>query len=325
MPVLSSSSYRAPWLLRNGHTSTIFTALFRQAAPAHYQRFTLATPDDDFLDVDVLHPTVPSNRAVLLLHGLEGSSQGHYLRSMANAVVAAGWSAVALNFRGCSGRPNRFARSYHSGVTEDVQVAVEWVQQKFPQSKIALIGFSLGGNVLLKYLGEGSRHASVVGGVAVSVPVDLAGSATVLASPINRIYMRRFMRDMTRKLELKNQTIGTDFDIPSFRRMRTFAEFDGAYTAPVHGFASAEDYWQRNSSLPLLQHIDVPTLLVNALDDPFLSASCLPEHIASASDAFFLETPRHGGHVGFLSDLHPRQHCWHEARAVQFLHEYVFP
>jgi uncharacterized protein len=326
VPLLNHTAYRAPLFLRGGHVSTIAPVLLRAAPALPYHRTMVDTPDSDFLDLDRVQPTHPdgADRVVVILHGLEGSSQASYVRSMAAACVAAGWHVLALNFRGCSGRVNRLARSYHSGVTEDLQVAVEWAQTSFRRATIALVGFSLGGNVLLKYLGEGRNLGRVKGGVAISVPVDLASSATVLARPANRIYMQRFMRDMVRKLELKNATLGTDFDLPSFRRMRSFAEFDGAYTAPVHGFESAADYWKQNSSLPLLANIPVPTLLIQAQNDPFLSPSCYPVEAAQQNECFFLETPKHGGHVGFMPSAWNWSRGWMEGRTVQFLRESVF-
>lgn len=325
MPLITSSSYHAPLLLKKGHACTIYAALYRSAPKLFPERQTINTPDGDFMDVDVNAAEAEDRKpvTVILLHGLEGSSDAHYMRAMASICLAQGWNTIRVNFRGCSGRPNHTERSYHSGASDDLDVVVQWAETKYPNEHFVLIGFSLGGNVCLKYLGEGGRRASVVGGVAVSVPCDLNGSSKVLAKWINRIYMRRFMKDLVKKLELKNQNLGTDFDISTFRKMKTFAEFDGAYTAPVHGFASAEDYWTRSSSLQFLDQIDVPTLLINAKDDPFLSKRCFPETIARNSDFFYLETPGDGGHVGFLTSVLQRSYSWQESRAVEFLREQV--
>lgn len=275
------------------------------------------------VDVDAAEAEDRKPVTVILLHGLEGSSDAHYMRAMASSCLVQGWNTIRVNFRGCSGRPNHTERSYHSGASDDLDAVVQWAETKYPNERFVLIGFSLGGNVCLKYLGEVGRRASVVGGVAVSVPCDLNGSSKVLAKRINRVYMRRFMKDLVKKLELKNQNLGTDFDISTFRKMKTFAEFDGAYTAPVHGFASAEDYWTRSSSLHFFHKIDVPALLINAKDDPFLSKRCFPETIARNSDFFYLETPADGGHVGFLTSVLHRSYSWLESRAVEFLKEKV--
>ncbi len=335
MPLIESTSYSPSFLLKNGHLSTIYTALYRRAPELSYRRITIPTGDGDFLDLDLSFPgtevvSTPErstgvSRVVVLLHGLEGSAEAHYIRGMAASIHARLLCpTVSVNFRGCSGRPNLTERSYHSGATEDLQEVIRWVEGYFPGAGIALVGFSLGGNVTLKYLGEGIRRSSVAGGVAVSVPCDLTGSARVLSRAINQIYMRRFMKDLVWKLELKNRTLGTRFDIAAFRRMKTFAEFDGAYTAPIHGYISAEDYWQRCSSRQFMHGIDVPTLLINARNDPFLSESCLPREIAAQSEAFFLEIPEFGGHVGFLNSLTSRNHCWQESRTVEFLDTQVF-
>ncbi len=335
MPLIQNTTYRGPLFLRNGHFSTVFTALFRKARDLKYCRETVDAPDGDFLDLDLSFPDPtehPFNEnsvtngkgVVILLHGLEGSTDAHYIRAIAQQLNENGFSTVGVNFRGCSGRPNLKARSYHSGATEDLAVVVNWVEDRFPSLPIALVGFSLGGNVLLKYLGEGSRKVSVVGGAAVSVPCDLSGSAKKLSHRINRIYMRRFMKDLTQKLQQKNDTLGTQFDIDAVRKMKTFAEFDGAFTAPIHGYGTAENYWEKCSSLQFLENIEVPTLLINALDDPFLSESCFPYQVAENNPNFFLETPKHGGHVGFLDSVWTHDHCWHEDRVVAFLNEKVF-
>jgi len=314
--------------MRNGHFSTIFTALFRGAGNPPYHRETLLTGDGDFLDLDVVKLSGSDKarrpRVVILIHGLEGSADAHYVRAMAVEMNALGWHTVSMNLRGCSGRPNATEKSYHSGSSDDLQAVVEWTEQQFPDCEIAIVGYSLGGNITLKYMGEGIRRSSVSGAVAVSVPCHLPTSAIVLARMENRIYMHRFMRDLVAKLEAKNRNLGTSFNIPAFRKMRTFAEFDGAYTAPVHGFASAEDYWTRVSSRQFLQQIDVPTLLINALNDPFLSPECFPTGIAAKSDTFFLETPRFGGHVGFIQSLWSGNHCWQESRVSEFLRSQVF-
>ena len=330
MPLITSSSYRAPWCLKPGHIATIYTALYRRAPEFGAERQTIETPDGDFVDLDVHEVDAKkygdsgSSPIVILLHGLEGSADAHYVRAMSAACHAEGWGSIRVNLRGCSGRPNQTERSYHSGASHDLQTVVEWAEKRYPEASFAVVGFSLGGNICLKYLGEGIRRPSVAGGVAVSVPCDLNGSSVVLAKRVNRVYMNRFMKDLVEKLELKNRNLGTQFDITAFRKMKTFAEFDGAYTAPVHGFESADDYWTKASSLQFFHKIDVPTLLINALDDPFLSEACFPTKVAEKSEFFHLETPKHGGHVGFLTSFWQRDRGWQEQRVVEFLKEKVF-
>jgi predicted alpha/beta-fold hydrolase len=235
---------------------------------------------------------------------------------MARALLRRGWDVLAWNFRGCSGEPNRHLHSYHSGFTEDLHAVVSHAAHGY--KRIALIGFSLGGNMTLKYLAEPEIHPSVIGAVAFSVPCDLASSALQLEGLANRIYMRRFLRSLSGKVRGKMLQFPGRIHDAGLDTMRTFREFDGAYTAPLHGFASADDYWMQASSRPGLARVSVPALLVNALDDPFLPAACFPRDEAAASTRFFLETPERGGHVGFIS-FNAQGEYWSEHRAVEFL------
>lgn len=314
MPLLDSS-YRAPWGFGNGHVQTIFPALFRRVPVITLRRERLTTPDGDFLDLD-WHTDGGRTRLAILSHGLEGDSTNTYIQGMARALVRAGWDVLAWNLRGCSGEPNRLLRSYHSGATEDLAAVIARAPEHYTQ--LALVGFSLGGNMTLKYLGEPAPDTRISGAVAFSVPCDLASSAFQLESFCNRIYMRRFLRSLRAKVREKMARFPGRLDDAGLEAMRTFREFDGAYTAPMNGFASAEEYWTRASSKPALERIRVPTLLVNALDDPFLPRACFPEKEARASECFFLETPACGGHVGFVT-FNAQNEYWSERRAVEFL------
>jgi predicted alpha/beta-fold hydrolase len=236
---------------------------------------------------------------------------------MAAALIAAGWDVLAWNFRGCGGEANRLPRFYHSGETGDLSAVIEHAGATY--SHIALIGFSLGGNMTLKYLGEGRVHPSVVAGVGISVPVDLAASSRALDRQwANRVYLRRFMKSLVTKVRAKAARFPEQFDIDGAGAIRTFAQFDGRYTAPLHGFRDAEDYWARSSARQFLSRITVPTLLLNALNDPFLAPECFPYEEARTNPALFLETPDSGGHVGFLDLVHGLQ-PWSERRVVEFL------
>ncbi|MGJ3242157.1 MAG: YheT family hydrolase [Opitutales bacterium] len=321
MPLVPQSGFRPAWWARHPHLQTALPTLWRRVAlPMPYRRERIGLPDDDFLDVDWLGDTTGQPEgAALLLHGLEGCSRTPYMLGLARALFHEGWRVGAINFRGCSGEPNRLPRSYHSGATEDLRAVLERSHSLAdPTLPIVLAGFSLGGNLLLKYLGEAPPDPRIRAAAAVSVPCDLAESAGRLAEPANRIYMRRFLRYLYQKIRDKNRSLGTDFDEASFRRMRTFNEFDGAYTAPEHGFESAEAYWSACSANRFLEGIRTPTLLVQAADDPFLGPRCYPAGIAEDHKALHLEMPTHGGHVGFMECLRAPGPWWVERRLVQF-------
>lgn len=318
MPIIHHSSYCPPLFLRNGHLQTIYPNFFRHVDGVTYGHERLETPDGDFLDLD--RSAVGANRAALLAHGLEGNSTRTYMLGMVRALNRRGWDAVAWNFRGCSGEPNRKLRFYHSGDTPDLHTVVSHVLRDAHYEHIALIGFSLGGNVILKYLGEKGRDLSprIAAAITFSVPCDLAGSSRQMARFENRIYMKRFMKLLHEKIRAKMEAFPGAIDDQGYRQISTFQEFDDRYTAPLHGFRSAQDYWTLASSKPVLPRIAVPTLLVNALDDPFLSPSCYPREEADRNPHFFLETPATGGHVGFVS-INRKDEYWSETRAVEFL------
>ncbi len=236
---------------------------------------------------------------------------------MTRTLRARGWTVCAWNMRGCSGEPNRTMGAYHSGSSHDLDAVVRHALAGGAE-RVGLIGFSLGGNVTLKWLGEQGDDVDerVVGAVAVSVPIDLASSAAVMEAWSRRVYMRRFLRSLEEKVAQKAGAYPDVPDAAPIRRMTSFREFDGHFTAPVHGFDSAEDYWRRASSRPLLPAIRVPTLLVQALDDPFLSDLCYPREAADANPALTLLTPSHGGHVGFVRR---GGEFWSETVAARFL------
>lgn len=314
MPLLESG-YRPPPGFANGHMQTIFPALFRRVPLVTQRRERIRTPDGDFLDLD-WNTDARSSRLAILSHGLEGDSHNTYIQGMARALARRGWDVLAWCFRGCSGELNLQLRSYHSGATEDLHTVIAHAARS--HRKIALAGFSLGGNMTLKILSEPDLHPNVIGAVAFSVPCDLASSALRLESFANRIYMRRFLKSLRGKIRGKMRQFPGRINDEGLDAMRTFREFDGAYTAPLHGFASADEYWALASSAPGLARIAVPTLLVNAQNDPFLPTGCFPREEAEASAYFFLETPACGGHVGFVS-FNTEKEYWSERRAAEFL------
>ena len=317
-----SSSYRAPFLLRNAHLHTVYPTLARKVRGVVYMRERLELPDGDFLDLDwVRHGE--GRRLAVLCHGLESGSGAQYMRGMTQFLSAQGWDVLALNYRGCSGEENRLPRSYHSGATEDLDAVMEHIQGMDQYSLVALVGFSLGGNLVLKYLGEGRPLAARVKAAAcVSVPCDLASSAERLGSWQCRMYMHSFAKSLKAKLLKKAERFPGAFQEGVGQPIRSFAEFDHWYTAPAHGFLSAQDYWERCSSRPYLREIKTPTLLLNAQDDPFLPNACYPEDEAAGSPSLYFEAPRHGGHLGFVGNRRNSSY-WHEVRIGQFLASFI--
>lgn len=318
MPLIPKSTYQPPFLFMNPHVQTIYPALFRKIKGVGYVRERIATPDDDFIDLD--WSSVDSDKAVIISHGLEGHSQRSYMRGMIKAFNRRGWDGVAFNFRGCSGETNLRLRSYHSGATEDLHTVVGHLLQKRPYSHLSMVGFSIGGNLTLKYIGERGSALSdqIKAAAAVSVPCDLESCSRQLAKPSNKLYMKRFLKMFHEKIRLKMRLMPEKIDDRDFGSIRTFMAFDERYTAPIHGFSTAKDYYSRCSCKQFLSGINIPTLLVNALDDPFLPDECYPVEEAKNSRYVFLETPRSGGHVGFIA-FSPAGEYWHERRAADFI------
>jgi len=314
MPVIPSR-FAPPRFLRNGHAQTILPVVLPRLVRLKFTRERLELADGDFVDLDWARS--PRDRLAILTHGLEGCSTQTYMRGLAQALVAAGWDVLAWNFRGCSGEPNRLLRAYHSGDTGDLAAVIARAVS-MGYAHLALVGFSLGGNVVLKYLGE-APHPVVKAGVAISSPVDLAACARKLDQRLsNRIYLRRFLVSLAGKIEAKARLFPHQLDARGVRRLGSFQEFDGRYTGPMHGFRDAEDYWTRASSRQFLHRITVPTLLLQPKNDPFLAPEAYPWPEAEASEHVFLEAPESGGHVGFL-DLRRGLQPWSERRVVEFL------
>ena len=321
MPILSAD-YTPPRWLRSGHANTIWPVIFRKVPCIPAQRVRLETPDDDFIDLDIMRAT-PANgkarKAAILSHGLEGCVKRTYMQGMAQAFLDQGWDVVGRHMRGCSGEPSRQPGRYHMGETDDLhQVATYCAEQGW--ETLMLVGFSMGGSQTLKYLGEDPQRVprAVKAGAAVSVPCDLSGSAHRLSSPGCVVYMAYFMRSMREKMRVK-ASMHKDFpSIDGLDDIRTFDQFDERFTAPLNGFRSAQDYWQRSACLPHLRHIEVPTLVINAEDDPFLSPSCTPYDEARRNERLYLSAPRHGGHVGFVSNG-PRY--WTEDKVLEYVRE----
>ncbi|WP_435254793.1 YheT family hydrolase [Tenacibaculum sp. A30] len=288
-----------------------------------YNRTRVTTWDADFIDLDFSF--VGSKSLVLLIHGLEGSSQSNYMITTSNYLNKKGFDTVCMNLRGCSGEDNLLLETYHSGKTDDVDFIIKYLNKNYSYDEIILIGFSLGGNLTLKYLGEFSDIPSEVkGGVAVSVPVDLTSSQAELNKLKNKIYLNEFLKTMKLKL-LKKAEKFPDFKLNKelLFKASKFRHLEKQYTVPVFGFESSEDYWQKASSKPFIPEIKVPTLLINALNDSFLSKECFPTKEAKNMKNFYLLTPNYGGHVGFISSFTNTENDWLEKRIAQFIEETI--
>lgn len=315
MPLLAGTDYRPGWLFRNAHASTMIPSSLRKVLAVSYVRQRLELDDGDFLDLD--WSRAGANQVAVICHGLEGNSRRPYMLGMARAFNQSGWDVAAVNFRGCSGEPNRLARSYHSGLTEDLRAVLAAVQATGAQ-RMVLVGFSLGGNLVLKYLGEdpAAVAAGVVAAVTISVPLDLAETSRCLVAPRNRIYQARFMQKLRRTVRRKARLLPTEVDAGRLKEVHDIIDFDDRFTAPLNGFADAADYYARNSAMNWLDRIAVPTLVLSAANDPFLGPNCFPRTVAAASRSLYLEETVWGGHVGFYQ---PGGRYYSEQRAVEFV------
>ena len=320
MPLLTASAYHPAAWLANGHLQTIAASVLRRVADVHYQRERLELPDGDFLDLDWSWAgAAPGGRLGIISHGLEGDSNRPYVRGMARALNQAGFDALAWNYRGCGGETNRLLRAYHLGDTDDLAAVIAHAVDAKKYPEVFLTGFSAGGNVTLKYLGENPARvpAAVRRAAVFSVPTDLKASSLHISRWQNRVYLRRFMHSLRQKMRAKAAHLPGQLDLSALDELRDFPQFDARYTAPLHGFASADDYYAQAASGQYLVGIRVPTLLVNALNDPFLPPSCYPREAARANPCFYLETPAAGGHVGF-NDNGPAGSYYSERRAIEF-------
>jgi uncharacterized protein len=318
---LVNSNYHAPAWLPDCHSQTIYPAIFLSKPHVHYVRERYELDDGDFIDLDcTTAPASTMARAfVVMFHGLEGSSQSHYALALMHELKKNGLDGAVAHWRGCSGEPNRLARSYHSGESNDIDQVLHTIRKSLPAStELFAVGVSLGGNALLKWLGERPRNASIVSAaVAISAPQDLASGADRLAKGFSRLYAKNFMKTMIAKSVYKANNFAVPYDLTEVRKCKTFHKFDELVTAPLHGFASAKDYWTLCSSKQFLIHIRQPTLVINALNDPFLPRAVLAAP-HQASGFVSLEYPQSGGHVGFASGGFPGNHNWLPNRCLKF-------
>jgi predicted alpha/beta-fold hydrolase len=322
---MNVSKFKPAWWLKNSHLQTLWPALCRREIkdlPLERERLELA--DGDFIDLDWVGDKDREGPLVLMLHGLEGSIESHYSKGMLQTITNAGWRGVFMHFRGCSGEPNRLPRGYHSGETGDLQFVVRILQDRPNNQTIAAIGVSLGGNVLLKWLGETGAKNPLKAAIAISVPFELRKAASRITVGFSRFYQWYFIKCLRDRLTLKfNEKPSTVWNLDQINQIDTMYEFDEKITAPLHGFSGAEEYYATSSSRQYIRGIRIPTLILHAKDDPFMSEDVIPQD-DELSPLVQLEVTEGGGHVGFISGSVPwRPEYWLETRAPAFLREHL--
>jgi predicted alpha/beta-fold hydrolase len=323
--VSAAPDYRPPWWYRGRHLQTLWGPMLRPSGRPRLRRERLDTPDGDFLDLDWLEPAPAAAPLVVILHGLEGSFRSHYVRGLCREAARLGLRAVVMNFRSCSGELNRAARLYHSGETSDLDWVLDRLERREPGARRGLVGVSLGGNVTLKWLGERGEDASdrVAAAAAISTPFHLAGCVRALDVGLSRaLYTASFLRTLRAKIRAKAHLYRGRIDLPAALGARTFTEYDRFVTAPIYGFADEHDYWARSSSAAFLVKIRRPTLLINAVNDPFIPPSGLPRDEVAQSPWIEAAFVPEGGHAGFLEGPWGAR-SWAERRALAFLHRHL--
>jgi len=307
--------YKPPFLFRSGYWNTIYPTYFRKVEGVNYKREKIDTDDGDFLILDWSAPFENSNSLVIVSHGLEGNSERAYVKGMVKAFNSIGVNALAWNFRGCGGETNKKPQMYHSCKIDDFETVIKHaVSRGF--EKITLVGFSMGGNLSLYYAGKKGKDIlpQIKGVIAFSVPVDIRDTSETLAKPVNKIFMKRFLKMLREKIEAKEKLFPDLISLEGYEKIKDFKDFDDKYTAPLHGFKDAYHYWETCSCGQYLENIKVPSLLVNAKDDPFLGKNCYPK---VKNPNLTVEFPKYGGHVGFVLKRDDGFY-WSELRAIDF-------
>ncbi|WP_372653221.1 YheT family hydrolase [Halobacteriovorax sp.] len=321
MPLISSSTHKSENILRNGHIQTLYPYFFRKIRGVTYSRERILTEDNDFIDID--KSKVGSKKAAILSHGLEGSSDTQYIRGMTKHLNSVGIDVISWNMRSCSGELNWTEKFYHAATITDLDLVIEDTLNNNSYDEVFLLGFSLGAALTTNYLGLKSENVNsrIKRSVVLSAPCDLKSSIAELSRPMNKMYLENFLGTMRNKILEKHSTIGlSKVDIRDLKKVKTFQDFDNRFTAPLHGFEDANDYYEKASCKNKIQNIKIPTLMINAKNDPFLGDDCYPVHEAKQNNKFFLEIPPSGGHIGFMENF-KKGTLWSELRAQQFLLE----
>ncbi|MBX9780504.1 MAG: alpha/beta fold hydrolase [Chitinophagaceae bacterium] len=318
MPVLTQPFFKAPFWQWNGHLQSILPSVFRKVSFAYARRERLELPDGDFIDLDWSTVQKKYDKLVIITHGLEGDSSRHYVTGVAKLFTTNGYDALGWNCRSCSGELNRLPRFYHHGDANDLRAVIQHAIHVHGYDSIVLVGFSMGGSLTLRAVAEFPTDVpkQVKATISFSVPCSLKGSVDALATKENKIYLNRFLRKLGKKIKLKAQQYPGLIDITGYGSIRSFIEFDDRYTAPLHGYANALDFYEKASVGPLLPQVGIPSLIVQAQNDPFLLPVCMPIEAATHNSQIFLEMPAIGGHCGFREE--GSMYSWAEKRALAF-------
>ena len=319
MSIIQDYTLKPNLFFKNEHINTIYRHIAYKTN-INYKRERLQTTDGDFLDLDI--SSINSNKLIIAIHGLEGSSYSNYIQSLVKNANKIDYDLIALNLRSCSGKINNKLSSYHSGKTEDLWDVVQYLNNKYSYKEINIVGYSLGGNLTLKFMGEFADKLpeNIKTAVAISTPCDIKGSALSLSKGFNKTYQYRFLKSLKKKslkkfIKFPNHNLDTNKVLNS----KSFKEFDNYYTAPTNGFKDAEDYWKKSSSKQFIQFINKPTLLISALDDPFLSKSCYPFSEAKNHKFFHFLPTKYGGHLGFYKSFNLKNNVWLDNTILKFI------
>lgn len=322
MPIIKTSSYKKPPFYQfNGHLQTIIPGIFRKVKNVNYQRERLELPDQDFLDLDWILNN--SKNLVLLSHGLEGSSDRQYIQGAAKLFSKNNWDVLAWNCRSCSGEMNRTSRLYHHGDIEDIGTVIDHALTKKEYENVVMIGFSMGGAMSLNYLGKNGKSipSQIKAAVAFSTPCDLREGAEILNLKSNAVYRKRFLRNLKKKILIKEQEFPGLVDLKKLEEIKEWRDFDEHFSAPLNNYKDADDFYFNSSAKNFMENIQIPTLLVNAHNDPILTPGCSPISIAKTHTNIFIENPEKGGHCGFM--LPNEEFAWSENRALEFANEII--
>ncbi len=316
MPIFPSD-YRPKWWLRNGHINTLYTYFYRKLSTPDYTRERWDTPDGDFIDLDFIKSQ--QKRLVILSHGLEGSSSSQYIIAMSNLMSQNEFDVCALNYRSCSGEMNRTKTMYHSGFTEDLHMIVSTLSKEYDE--IFLIGYSLGGNMNIKYTTDAvyTLDNKIKGVISVSAPIDLAGSSKRISSWYNYQYQYNFLQTLKAKMVIKAKMHPEIIHVDDLKKVKTLIDFDEYYTGPLHGFGGAQSYYDNCNALQFLDNVTVPTLLISSEDDPFLTESCIPKEMAKKHKDIYLLATKYGGHVGFTT--FGSEFYWLDHKILEFIND----
>jgi predicted alpha/beta-fold hydrolase len=324
--MITQSQFRPAFGIANPHLQTLLPYLITDSVKKHFTEQTLELDDGDFLDLSWSGKPVNGKPIIVIFHGLESSIDSHYVPKMMHTLKRHGWTSLLMHFRGCSGRPNRLARSYHSGETGDARYLCDWLRKHYPDSPLTAIGYSLGGNMLLKLQAEYTNNSPLEAAVSVCAPVHLDLCADRINQGFSRIYQRHLVSCLKQKILDKANVIDykelIGMSTEDIKRIKTFWEFDNLVTAPLHGFKDVHDYYGHASAYQYLKDIKKPTLMIHALDDPFMTTEVIPDE-SELSDSVELELCQYGGHIGFISGSLYNPVFWLQQRIPEYLSNFI--